>query len=114
MKTFDPSMNTKAWVFTIARNALLTIQRRPISDRIPLALDENLVLVSPEADPAKAIEQADYVWWVLGQLDDRDREVIDLKVVKGMTLQDISEILGLSVPAVASRVLAPRSAARDS
>lgn len=114
LKKFDPNRTAtaKAWVFRIARNTFLTPKRTKAARISPLSLETISGLASREPDPAKAIDEANPVLRLLGQLEDHDREVIVLKYDQGMSLKEISEILDLSVQGVASRLLRAKARLR--
>lgn len=88
-----------AWLGTIARNAC---RRRAIARmREPLAVDEELTLVSPAADEqASGREQAAALYAELAALPEKQREAVVLRDLYGLRYDEVAVALGTSRPAV--------------
>lgn len=94
------------WLFTIAKNCvtdhLRAIGRRGGRPDAPDALSNR------EPDPRAAAERREgdhRVESLLSLLPDAQRQVVELKVLDGLSFGDIAELLGCPVPTVKSRLV---------
>ena len=97
----------RRWLFTIARRRLVDDLRRDA--RRPLAvapLDEQ---AGPTIEPDTGLEGADWIATQLRALPARQAEVISLRVVAGLDVSEVAELLGISTANV--RVLCHRGLA---
>src|SRR5690606_19914045 len=81
-----------AWLFTVCRRKALNVLRA--EGRLS-PLDEAPPALSPEADPASALERADthhHLFALVERLPERQREVVRLRYQEGFTYQEISDI----------------------
>jgi RNA polymerase sigma-70 factor (ECF subfamily) len=109
--SFDPSRSSvRAWVLVIARHLLTDHYRRqrhragPSLDEHPVILD---TLVTPDDATARFIEADTAKSW-LGELTQRERDVLALRYGADMTAAEIARALDLSeanVHQVSSRAL---------
>ncbi len=87
------------WLFTVCRNRALDVLRK--EGRMTRLGDEQVqTKISPEPDPADAVEQSDSAERALRMLDGlptNQREVLRLKFQNGFSYREISRISGLSV-----------------
>lgn len=95
----------RAWVFRIARNSLIDSWRR--SGRRPIEyLPDELLVSAGEAESAEsaAMRRLAYerVSANLRKLSDRQREVIFLRIVVGLSIQEVAHVLGRSPGSVQS------------
>lgn len=95
----------RAWVFTIARNALIDAWRRDgrrpvdyVAD--PLLLDARQVL-SAEDDAMRRLAH-ERVSATLGRLSPHQREVVFLRVIAGLSIDECARVLGKRPGAVKS------------
>ena len=97
----------RAWVFGIARNRIAREFRKRVAEPDTFEPLDELGLRAgwgdPEAAAARA-EEAGVIRAALQRLPEHAREVLLLKDVEGFTNPEVSEILGLAVPAVKSRL----------
>lgn len=104
--------NPRAWLFQVARNALVDRQRmaRPTE---PLAdgLVESAALAAEPQAPVDAL--ADCLTRVLGELPAADTAVLRACDLQGQTLRAFAEANGLSLPATKSRLLRARLRLRN-
>ncbi len=96
------------WVIRVARNASVDFLRRrkarpPARD---IAADEMWDLPSQTPNPEECCAEGDarrLVRRALGHLTSLNREIIILKEIQGMSVQDIASLLGIPVGTVKSR-----------
>jgi RNA polymerase sigma factor (sigma-70 family) len=88
----------RGWVFTIARNKLIDDARR--RSRRPQTVDNDT-----DAEPTSASAESDVVGtdWVHDQLrilTDEQREVVLLRIVGGLTVPEIADVVGRSIGSI--------------
>lgn len=84
----------KAWVFAVARNAAIDEHRRR-SRRPELALVDPQRLPESPSDPGFGrVDGAERVDALLALLTDDQREVIVLRVIAGLSVEETAEVLG--------------------
>ena len=96
------------WLVRVARNVCLDHLRRkkarpPAED---IQADEMWDLASGAADPETELHEAGrrrLVWRALQALGQLSREVIQLKEIQGLSLQEVAAVLGVPVGTVKSR-----------
>ncbi len=107
-RNFCDLKEPRAWLFTLARNALADHLRTLHSHD---ALSEDLPAESGEQPPVETL--SDCLPQALASLTNEDRDVLDLCELQGMTQRDYATLRGLSLPAAKSRVLRARARLRD-
>lgn len=93
-----PEAAMAQWLFTVARTVLADHWRRYYRDGAPLQLDETRVAEIP-AVPHDSEPKADTVQVVtdlLGRLSDRYRQVLELRFLRGYSIQETAVELGLT------------------
>lgn len=96
----------KAWLLRMARNACIDRQRRirarPRGTDVPV---EDLALTSGDDPERDAMGEARerLLRRALAQLGESKREVLLLKEIQGLTLEEVAELLGLPLGTVKSR-----------
>jgi RNA polymerase sigma-70 factor, ECF subfamily len=103
--------NPRAWLFQVARNALIDRARtshptEPLDDDAPIA-DPGL------AEQAPVDTLADCLTSVIGKLAPEDAEVLRSCDLQGQTVRDYAQFCGLSLPAAKSRLLRARQRLRE-
>lgn len=96
-----PPTSPEAWIFGILRHVVLDVQRR--SFRALRALRRTPLPVSDTADPGQGLVSAEEhaeIRTVFAGLSRRDQEVLELRVVAGLSAEDAGRILGLREGAV--------------
>lgn len=114
----DASLST--WLFTIARSFCIKQQRTRKHAPALVSLDAEDDAATPELSdraplPDEALARrrmADAVQRAIAALPEDQREVLVLRDVEGLAASEVAEVLGLSVPAVKSRLHRARLAAR--
>ena len=115
--SFQPGTNFRAWIFRILRNTFLT-SRTGLKAAATLPLDdeeqETTVAVTTRTPESLLMSQVDQqlVQGALEQLPVHFREAIILCDVEEMTYQEISDLLGIPIGTVMSRLSRARRAMR--
>jgi RNA polymerase sigma-70 factor (ECF subfamily) len=123
IKDFRGASSVSTWLYTIARS--FCIKRRRRSKFAP-ETEESLDSLDPDQearqvmDPARAPDEElegrqveGALEEAIGRLDPMYREVLVLRDVEGLSAPEVSEVLGLSVEAVKSRLHRARVAVRE-
>jgi RNA polymerase sigma-70 factor (ECF subfamily) len=100
--------NPRAWLFQVARNALVD-QQRLGKKAVPLPHD--LVEESDDASPVDVLSEC--LERVLSELPDEDHEILRQCDIEGAKQQAFAEEHGLSLSAVKSRILRARRRLRE-
>lgn len=100
--------NPRAWLFQVARNAVVDHLRRA-KHQVPLP--EDLVDETEPPDPLDDLTGC--MGRVLNELSAEDAEVIRECDLKGLKLQTYANLHGLSLPAVKSRIQRARLRMRE-
>lgn len=103
--TVRDASRVRAWVFTIARNAIVDYRRgrRPALELESADALEHLWVDSPEGEALQR-DEARRLLARLAELGDRERELIGLRFAAGLTNREIGDICGLSEANVAQIV----------
>jgi RNA polymerase sigma-70 factor (ECF subfamily) len=107
-KDFCSLDNARAWLFQVARNALVDYQRL---HRETAELPDDIPQVIEHTDPVVALSAC--VGRVLSELAAEDRDIIEQCDLNGMGQQDDAKAHGLTLAAVKSRLLRARQRMRD-
>jgi RNA polymerase sigma-70 factor (ECF subfamily) len=104
--------NPRAWLFHVARNALID-RARGAKDVVALD-DDGVELVAPPPEPPAPVDAlAGCVDRVLGELSADDAAILRACDLGGQTQRAFAEQHGLSLPAVKSRLLRARQRMRE-
>ncbi len=105
LATLRDAARARAWVFTIARNAVADYRRgqRPALELESADALEHLWIDSPEGEALQR-DETRRLLVQLRELGDRERELIGLRFAAGLTNREIGEICGLSEANVAQIV----------
>lgn len=108
---FEPGTNLKAWLFTIIRNTYYSDRRR--AGRI--VQDEDGVLTDNMVSPSGQSDQLELqnMRRALSMLPDEQREALMLIGAGGFSHEEASEIMGVAVGTIKSRVFRARNALQD-
>lgn len=118
LSTFRGASSFKTWLYRIATNAALMRLRKHKRDPEPLPEEwEKPADPRPWTDDPLARVQESELQEVLDEalagLPEIYRTAFWLRDVEGMTNQEVADVLGLTLPAVKSRVLRARLHLRD-
>jgi RNA polymerase sigma-70 factor (ECF subfamily) len=103
----------KSWLFAIARSEVLMQRRRRVGEPKDWEPMESLPELGAEAgwgqamDPqalSERLEERSHLEAALGTLDEAEREVLLLRDVEGLSGEDTATALGLTLPAMKSRL----------
>lgn len=104
--------DARAWLLTIVRNCCLTFQRRHRADRltVPFAGDETERLSDPIESDTLAIQRSEraVLERAIATLPTEFREVIVLREIEDMSYKEISEVVGVPIGTVMSRLARAR------
>ncbi|MEO7083292.1 MAG: sigma-70 family RNA polymerase sigma factor [Gemmatimonadaceae bacterium] len=99
--------DARAWLLAIVRNCCLTWQRRQQTDRAVSPLVDDLTHVrDPRETDARAIERSERaaIERAVAALPTEFREVIVLREVQELSYREISDIVGVPIGTVMSRL----------
>ena len=106
--TFRGEGSYRAWLFAIARNTLANYRTEKARLLIPVAeLPDGSTEEDSPTVVALAKEERDLIWEVVGNLPEAQREVIRLRYLKDLTIDEIARFTGRTTGAI--RVLLHRS-----
>lgn len=105
--------NPRAWLFQVARNALIDHLRRPrVHEPLAEALHEAIAEQPPEPQaPVDALSGC--LDRVLSELPADDAEILRACDIEGQTQREFAAAKGLSLPATKSRLLRARQRLRE-
>ena len=104
--------NPRAWLFQVARNAV--IDRARLARHLVTLDDAEHDLPAPTAEVLEPVDAlAGCVYRVLGELAPEDAAVLQACDILGQTQREFAEQHGLSLPAAKSRLLRARQRMRD-
>jgi RNA polymerase sigma-70 factor (ECF subfamily) len=103
----DSSVRT--WIFGIARNLAMNEMRRR---KIHMSLEEHPHLTDGGMPDMAAYDRKKVIKDSLSRISDKHREVLDLVFFHEMNYQEVSEVLGIPVNTVKTRVFHAKDAMR--
>ena len=111
LNTFRPDASLYTWLYRIAVNTCVDFKRKPLfaslfsrsEDGEETMMDTPSDAPSPERlYESKQMDRA--LWTSLGKLSAKLRTVIILKEIEGLSYEEISEVLDISMGTVKSRI----------
>jgi RNA polymerase sigma-70 factor, ECF subfamily len=101
--------DSRAWLLAIVRNCCLTRQRRSQIERATVSFVDDVDIMHDGGGrdtDARAIEQSERaaLQRALAALPDEFREVIVLREVQGLSYREISDVVGVPIGTVMSRL----------
>ena len=121
-RDFRGASSLSTWLFTIARSFCLKKRRKskfaPEQEESleQLAPAEHLLICSAMPDPHEQVESAEIKQQVhagIQRIEPAYREILVLRHIEGLSAKEVAEIVGISVPAVKSRLHRARAELRD-
>ena len=111
LDSYDPKFRFFSWIYRMTVNeSLNTLKRR----RNVVSLDGSFDVPAPDATSQSAAEAEDRVGRALLELKPDDRAVVVLKHFVSFSYEEISEVLGVPVKTVKSRLFTARERLRQS
>ncbi|MED4956337.1 sigma-70 family RNA polymerase sigma factor [Paenibacillus macerans] len=110
----DASFST--WLYTIARNTVLSELRKQRSGSVPLEESGYIPLAPIEVAPEQAVLRSEKVGMVreaINKLPEKQRSALILREYDQLDYQEIASILGQSVSAVKSLLFRARSSVKS-
>lgn len=117
LRRFDHRSKFSTWLYKIAVNECWNHLRRKKARPLVYASDlseeqsehlENTAQSRDAIDPEEAARLHDLVEWLLGQLDAKDRLMLELKETQGFSIEEIAELLDLNPNTVKVRLFRAR------
>ena len=108
--TFRGESSARAWLYTLARNALRRRARRRVGEPGPAEVTEDVESLGASAGFGcvstwtRALEDRQEIERALGALSDDDREVLALVDAEGLSIEEASSSLGVTEAALKSRL----------
>lgn len=104
-RRYRPAARFTTFLYTLARHAWIDgLRRLRTRERVALGLKEQLEVRGATAPPASLVRLD--VEEALLELDERLRIVVVLNLLQGLTYKEVSDVLGLPVGTVKSRMFA--------
>ena len=111
LESYDPKYRFFSWIYRMTVNeSLNTMKRR----RNVVSLDGSFDVPAPDAISHSAAEAEDRVGRALLELKPDDRAVVVLKHFVSFSYEEISDVLGVPVKTVKSRLFTARERLRES
>jgi len=99
--------DARAWLLAIVRNCCLTRHKRARAERANISfVDDVDVVYEGRATDARAVEQSEraHLQRALDGLPPEFREVIVLREIQGLSYREISDVVGVPIGTVMSRL----------
>lgn len=109
-RDFEPGTNFTAWAFRVAYFEVLTWRRRRGRDKLQFGDDlvESLAATAEETAPAYDA-RLDELKRCIGELPERQREVVERRYLKGESVQGIADDLGFKANAASQLLFRART-----
>lgn len=105
--SFDTSRKFKTWVFSVANNMIINeYKKQAVREGTKLGIEDHALYAASSQDVASEVHESQFQSELkreLGQLDEKHREVFELRHVVGFSVKEIAEILGINEGTVKSR-----------
>ena len=105
--TYRGGPSAKGWVFTIARNALRRAHRRHVGEPERFEPLDELGMRAGWGKPDDLLDKLadrELIARALERVPPGEREVLLLRDIEGMSGNEVANVLGISVPAMKSRL----------
>lgn len=104
--SYRGGVSARGWILTIARNALRRSHRRKVGEPSGFEELEELGLQAGwgQDDPLEDIARREVLEQALGTVSGEEREVLILRDLEGFSGEEVADMLGISVPAMKSRL----------
>ncbi|BAL81478.1 RNA polymerase sigma factor [Caldisericum exile] len=109
IKNFKGESSIKTWLYRIARNILYKHYNKFKN----IELRDDLVTFKNGEEKILDYETKELLYQAMEKIDPEDREIITLVDVEGLSYEDVSEILGVPLGTVKSRLYRARDKLRN-
>lgn len=99
IQTYDELQNGKAWIYKIAQNEAFTINDRE-RKHVHISLEEVKDEAVCTVDESESLGFAADFSNAVSKLSERDRKIVELRIIAGMTFEDIADTLDMYVGTV--------------
>ena len=120
LNRFKPEASLLTWLYRIAINTCIDYRRKPFFESLFKTSKEGDVFVvdqpSDSPSPARLYESkqiSNAIQLALGRLSGKLRTVIVLKEIEGLSYEEISEVLDVSIGTVKSRISRAREELKE-
>jgi RNA polymerase sigma-70 factor (ECF subfamily) len=120
LNRFKPDSSLHTWLYRIAVNTCIDYRRKPFFESLFKNSKEGDVFVidqpSDSSSPEKLYESKEIgnaIQFALGRLSEKLRTVIVLKEIEGLSYEEISEVLDVSIGTVKSRISRAREELKE-
>ena len=120
LNRFKPEASLLTWLYRIAINTCIDYRRKPFFESVFKNSKEGDVFVvdqpSDSPSPEKLYESKEIgnaIQFALGRLSEKLRTVIVLKEIEGLSYEEISEVLDVSIGTVKSRISRAREKLKE-
>jgi len=120
LNRFKPEASLLTWLYRIAINTCIDYRRKPFFESLFKNSKEGDVFVidqpSDSPSPEKLYESKEIgnaIQFALGRLSEKLRTVIVLKEIEGLSYEEISEVLDVSIGTVKSRISRAREELKE-
>ena len=105
---FDPSRKFKTWVYSVANNMCKNeYKKQEVRKNTSSGLDGHFALSDSSANVEKEVHESRFKEMFelnMGELDQKHREVFEMRHIQGLSIKEIAEILEISDGTVKSRL----------
>lgn len=116
IREFRAESQFTSWLYAVARSHCIKLRTRGAAARPSESIDDQPGLVAPGHAPDEQLAQGELelaLNQAIAALEPGYREVLVLRDIEGLTAPDVSQVLGVSVEAVKSRLHRARKALRE-
>lgn len=108
IERYQPGTNFRAWLLTITANACKgRLRKRKVRRNLENLLSGLHLLQDPPPDPESAAlhhERGAQLWQAVGELDEKYRLVLVLRLVQELPVSEIAQVLGINEKTIYTRL----------
>jgi RNA polymerase sigma-70 factor (ECF subfamily) len=97
-----PNRHLKAWLYRVAHNLVIDDSRRAVHRNHSQLDEEQLADEDEVSEQVQHLIQRQQAYSALDQLTEKQRQVITLKFIEGLTNREVARVLGMTVGTVKS------------
>lgn len=110
---FCSNDDAKSWLFKVAKNGFIDSYRKSKNKTLALPQDDNIEYTKTEDNSPPLIDLQQCLTRVILELDEDDKEIIELCDMQGMHQADYAQLKQLSLSATKSRIQRARKKLRQ-